>query len=258
VINTVEGNDVRMYSAGSSGIGHLPCGSPSAWAPLLPCLWLQLWLRRLRVLLSWMQDENIPIVAQFLPSKQLSAEEAEKIAQMGNSPTFVSMEHMRKVVPLWQDLSVQIYKNELSNKVRLVSHSVDKSEHLPKQCELCRRRHSQLGYDETRCHPDVMSYSCSMALCLLDVWDIHYVQCVQQMSQPGTYCIQRGRAVSLVDGTQGSSDEFSVVCVQKSVYRCCAEHVCCCLPAEMGLDPGDVRLCHCLLLDRYGQRCQGF
>lgn len=36
---------------------------------------------------------------------------------MGNSPTFLSMEQMRKVVPLWQDLSVQIFKNPVSNKV---------------------------------------------------------------------------------------------------------------------------------------------
>jgi hypothetical protein len=65
-----------------------------------------------------MQDDNIPIVAEFMPDKKLSKEEAEKIAQMGNSPTFVSMEHMRKLVPIWQDLSVQIFKNPLSNKVR--------------------------------------------------------------------------------------------------------------------------------------------
>jgi hypothetical protein len=63
------------------------------------------------------QDDNIPIVAEFMPDKKLSKEEAEKIAQMGNSPTFVSMDHMRKLVPIWQDLSVQIFKNPLSNKV---------------------------------------------------------------------------------------------------------------------------------------------
>jgi hypothetical protein len=64
-----------------------------------------------------LQDDNIPIVAQFMPGKTLSQDEAEKIAQMGNSPTFVSMDQMRKLVPIWQDLSVQIFKNQASNKV---------------------------------------------------------------------------------------------------------------------------------------------
>lgn len=64
-----------------------------------------------------MQDDNLPIVAEFMPDKKLSQDEAEKIAQMGNSPTFVSMEQMRKLVPIWQDLSVKIYKNPVSNKV---------------------------------------------------------------------------------------------------------------------------------------------
>lgn len=64
-----------------------------------------------------MQDDNIPIVAQFMPGNMLSQEEAEKIAQMGNSPTFVSMDQMRKLVPIWQDLSVKIFKNQASNKV---------------------------------------------------------------------------------------------------------------------------------------------
>jgi hypothetical protein len=63
------------------------------------------------------QDDYIPIVAQFLPSKTLTKEEAEDIAQMGNSPTFMSMEHMRKVVPLWQQLSVDIFSNRVANEV---------------------------------------------------------------------------------------------------------------------------------------------
>jgi hypothetical protein len=52
-----------------------------------------------------------------MPDKTLSQEEAEKIAQMGNSPTFVSMADMHKLTPLWYDLSIKIYKNDASNKV---------------------------------------------------------------------------------------------------------------------------------------------
>lgn len=52
-----------------------------------------------------------------MPNNQLSQEDAEQIAQMGNSPTFVSMADMHKLTPLWYDLSIKIFKNQVSNKV---------------------------------------------------------------------------------------------------------------------------------------------
>jgi hypothetical protein len=53
-----------------------------------------------------------------MPDKKLSQEDAEQIAQMGNSPTFVSMDDMHKLTPLWYDLSIKIFKNDISNQVR--------------------------------------------------------------------------------------------------------------------------------------------
>eukprot|EP00775_Hariotina_reticulata_P010145 gene10145-10303_t len=61
------------------------------------------------------KDENIPIVAKFVPGGKLTKDEAETMAPIGNSPTFLSMAQMRAVMPLWQNLSVAIYKDEEAN-----------------------------------------------------------------------------------------------------------------------------------------------
>jgi hypothetical protein len=64
-----------------------------------------------------LQEENIPIIAKFLPGGKLTKDEAEAMAPIGNSPTFLSMAQMRAVMPLWQNLSVAIYKDEVANHV---------------------------------------------------------------------------------------------------------------------------------------------
>lgn len=65
-----------------------------------------------------MQDENIPIIAKFVPGGSLSRSDAETIAPMGNSPTFLSMQQMKQVIPLWQNMSVAIFKDKEANEVR--------------------------------------------------------------------------------------------------------------------------------------------
>lgn len=63
------------------------------------------------------QDEYIPIVAKFVPSGKITKEEAEAIAPIGNSPTFLSMKQMREMVPIWQNMSVAIFKDKEANEV---------------------------------------------------------------------------------------------------------------------------------------------
>ena len=63
------------------------------------------------------QPENLPVVAKFVPGKKLSAKEAEAIAPIGNSPTFLTWEQMQKVVPLWYNLSVTIFDDDEANPV---------------------------------------------------------------------------------------------------------------------------------------------
>jgi hypothetical protein len=75
-------------------------------------------VRLLLLPLSALQDENIPIIAKFVPGGTISRSDAETIAPMGNSPTFLSMKQMREVVPLWQNMSVAIFKDKEANEVR--------------------------------------------------------------------------------------------------------------------------------------------
>jgi hypothetical protein len=75
-------------------------------------------LRHILRVLPCKQDENIPIIAKFVPGGKLSVADAETIAPMGNSPTFLSMKQMREVVPLWQNMSVAIFKDKEANEVR--------------------------------------------------------------------------------------------------------------------------------------------
>uniref|UniRef100_A0A383W4V9 Apple domain-containing protein n=1 Tax=Tetradesmus obliquus TaxID=3088 RepID=A0A383W4V9_TETOB len=62
------------------------------------------------------KDENIPIIAKFVPGGSLSRSDAETIAPMGNSPTFLSMTQMKQVIPLWQNMSVAIFKDKEANE----------------------------------------------------------------------------------------------------------------------------------------------
>lgn len=40
------------------------------------------------------------------------------MAPIGNSPTWLTLEDMRKVVPLWLNLSIAVYQDKEAQKVR--------------------------------------------------------------------------------------------------------------------------------------------
>eukprot|EP00878_Enallax_costatus_P018039 GHUV01018967.1.p1 GENE.GHUV01018967.1~~GHUV01018967.1.p1 ORF type:complete len:389 (+),score=99.42 GHUV01018967.1:186-1352(+) len=61
------------------------------------------------------KDEYIPIVSRFIPGGKLTKADAERIAPIGNSPTFLTMKQMREVVPIWQNMSVAVYKDKEAN-----------------------------------------------------------------------------------------------------------------------------------------------
>ncbi len=46
------------------------------------------------------------------PCRQL-----EQLAPIGNSPTFMNMEDMRRTMPIWMNTSIAIFKDEEANKV---------------------------------------------------------------------------------------------------------------------------------------------
>lgn len=58
--------------------------------------------------------ENADVTRMFVGN--LPVRELEKIAPMGNSPTFLSLETMRKVAPIWLNTSIAIYKSEAAKK----------------------------------------------------------------------------------------------------------------------------------------------
>lgn len=64
------------------------------------------------------QPNHYPIIAKFLPSKELTAEEAKNIPPVGNSPVFFTLEQMRKIIPLWAELNLAMYKDQEASKVR--------------------------------------------------------------------------------------------------------------------------------------------
>lgn len=66
---------------------------------------------------SYVQQTNVDVIAKFLPSKHLTKEEALTIPNTGNCPVHMTMEQFRKVVPLWRNISIEVYKNPVSNKV---------------------------------------------------------------------------------------------------------------------------------------------
>lgn len=54
--------------------------------------------------------EYLPIVQRFVGP--INRTESEKIAPMGNAPTMMSVEDLRKVIPTWYNLSIAIHKDE--------------------------------------------------------------------------------------------------------------------------------------------------
>lgn len=70
------------------------------------------------------QDDNIPVVARFMPDKQLSKEEAQKIAPMGCAPILLSLAQLRKLVPIWQDVGIKMFQDEVASKVGILSNAI--------------------------------------------------------------------------------------------------------------------------------------
>lgn len=66
------------------------------------------------------KPEYLPIAAKFVTGGTLTKKQAETIAPIGNSPTFLTTQQMKQVVPIWYNLSVAIYKDKEANSV---SHS---------------------------------------------------------------------------------------------------------------------------------------
>ncbi|GAB4823622.1 hypothetical protein N2152v2_010668 [Parachlorella kessleri] len=57
---------------------------------------------------------NLPITARFLGP--LSRMEAEQIAPIGNAPTLMTLEDMKRVMPIWFNLSIAVHNDPVSNK----------------------------------------------------------------------------------------------------------------------------------------------
>eukprot|EP00879_Flechtneria_rotunda_P031166 GHRR01034020.1.p1 GENE.GHRR01034020.1~~GHRR01034020.1.p1 ORF type:complete len:303 (+),score=76.00 GHRR01034020.1:478-1386(+) len=62
------------------------------------------------------KDENLPTVAKFVPGHTITKADAETIAPIGNSPTFLSMKQMRELMPIWHNMSVEIFKDKEANQ----------------------------------------------------------------------------------------------------------------------------------------------
>eukprot|EP00877_Chromochloris_zofingiensis_P001819 jgi/Chrzof1/11638/Cz06g03080.t1 len=61
------------------------------------------------------KPEYLPIAAKFVTGGTLTKKQAETIAPIGNSPTFLTTQQMKQVVPIWYNLSVAIYKDKEAN-----------------------------------------------------------------------------------------------------------------------------------------------
>ena len=68
-----------------------------------------------------MTDDKLrPVIARHLGMREgdLTEEVSKRIPPTGPSPSFMSWEQLEKVVPLWQDLTVSIYKDPEAREVR--------------------------------------------------------------------------------------------------------------------------------------------
>ena len=54
--------------------------------------------------------------AQF--TGKVNKRQLEEIAPIGNSPTFMTFDDMKKVMPIWMNTSIAIFKDAEANKVR--------------------------------------------------------------------------------------------------------------------------------------------
>jgi hypothetical protein len=65
------------------------------------------------------KEEYLPLVAKHLGVPSITKQEAAAIAPIGNSPTFLTMDQMKKAMPLWHNMSVAIFKDHDTNSVRM-------------------------------------------------------------------------------------------------------------------------------------------
>jgi hypothetical protein len=42
----------------------------------------------------------------------------KKVPRIGNSPTFISVQHFKKLAPVWYNTTMAIFKDEAAHKVR--------------------------------------------------------------------------------------------------------------------------------------------
>jgi hypothetical protein len=59
--------------------------------------------------------ENVHITKKF--TGPISQKELETIAPIGNSPTFMTFEDMKKVMPTWMNVSIAVFKDQEANSV---------------------------------------------------------------------------------------------------------------------------------------------
>lgn len=59
---------------------------------------------------EWRWAANGPIVCMV-------ALQVRKVPRIGNSPTFISVQHFKKLAPVWYDTTMAIFKDEAAHKV---------------------------------------------------------------------------------------------------------------------------------------------
>jgi hypothetical protein len=74
-----------------------------------------------RLFAALLQLQNTPnppqIVKHFVPGGALTEAQAEEMAPIGNSPTFLTLKTMRAVMPLWANVSIEVFKDKEASEV---------------------------------------------------------------------------------------------------------------------------------------------
>ena len=52
-----------------------------------------------------------------MPGGRLTKAQAEQMAPIGNSPTFLSLRQMKLVMPLWANVSIAVFKDKDASEV---------------------------------------------------------------------------------------------------------------------------------------------
>lgn len=54
-----------------------------------------------------------------MPGGVLTKAQAEEMAPIGNSPTFLPLSVMQELMPLWANVSIAVFKDKAASEVRL-------------------------------------------------------------------------------------------------------------------------------------------